>query len=115
MKLKTIQIYNLKDIPSNFTGIASNGSTSKYWVKNGALHNANGPSAIDCFNKSKYWHLNGVLIWNSGRPKFYLKELSYLSNKRHPKFRTVHVLSYLNANGIKEQIIIPGMEPWFPE
>jgi len=57
--------------------------------------------------------LDGKWVWSSNWGKFDLRDKIILSKEQHPKYPTVQVWKYVDKNGIQEQIMVPGMEPWF--
>lgn len=112
--MKTIKVNRLGEIPENFTGIVEWENGDKWWYENDKLHREDGP-AKTLIEGYKSWWLNGNYIWNSDYEKFDLRNTIVLSKDPHPLYPTVQVWKYLDMEGIKEQIIIPGMEEWFTE
>jgi len=113
-----IKINSYSEIPRDYTGIVE-WENARFWFKEGVEHREDGPSYIE--NKignrtyKEWWLLNGKEIWNSNYKKFDSTNKIILSKDPHPLYPTVQVQKYIDENGIQEQIIIPGMEPWFTE
>ena len=100
-------------IPANFTGILES-NFGKFWYKNGEWHREDGP-ALTHKNGDEIFYINGFLIYASYYGPFDLENCIILSKEQHPEYPTCQLLKYVNEHGIKEQIIIPGMEKWFME
>ena len=105
--MKTIKIKEWNDLPKGYTGIAT-GNNGIYWYKNGNFHREDGPAWIRK-DGLKTWWLDGKGIFNSSY-KFDLTNQIILSKTQHPLYPTVQVWKILDKNGLREQIIIPGME-----
>jgi len=135
--MNIIKIKHSSEIPENYTGIVESENGTKYWLKNDLFHREDGPAIVykngseEWYENGRYhrkngpviisnlgykeWALDGVKIWKSERNKLDLRDKIILSKERHSMYPTVQVWKYIDENGIKEQIVIPGMEPWFIE
>ncbi len=112
--MKTVKVKYLNKIPANYTGIFEWTNGTKNWFKNGELHREDGPARIYP-DKDKEWHLNGHYIFGSNWNKINLSKFIILSKEPHPLYPTCQVWKYIDQYGIKEQIVIPGMEAWITE
>ena len=59
--------------------------------------------------------LNNCLICSDNWNKVDLRSKIILSKDTHPEYPTVQVWKYIGQNGIREQIVIPGMEEYILE
>ena len=115
-RMKTIKAKYSNEIPDDYTGIVEFEYGSKAWIKNGLWHREDGPAYIDIgYNGGEEWWLGGERVWDSNWNKLNLRNKIILSKEIHPKYPTVKVLKYIDEYGIKEQIIIPGMEEYIIE
>jgi len=112
--LKTIKAKDWKDIPVNYTGIVESEKGELHWFKAHIRHREDGP-AIIWIAGDKEWYLNGKCIWESDCEKIDLRNKIILSKDQHPEYPTVQVWKYIDENGIREQIMIPGMEDYIIE
>jgi len=112
--MKTIKVKYSYEIPENYTGIVEFEDGEKEWLKTGNLHREDGPARIRRTGTNT-WYLNSLWIWDSILGTFEFTDCIILSKETHPEYPTVQVWKYLNAETIKEQIIIPGMEEWVIE
>ncbi len=112
--MNTTKIETRFDIPSNYTGITELPSGTKVWYKNGLLHREDGPSFI-YYNGDKEWWLAGKYIWDSAWNKLYLRTKIVCSKEQYREYPALRILTYIDEDGIKEQIIIPGMEEYIIE
>ncbi len=117
MEIKTINHW--KEIPECYSGIINFVETSEFpesifWLKNGRQHREDGPAIIDDTGY-KRWYLNDKFIWSSLMERRYLKDKIILSKNLHPEYPTVQIWKWIEINGMREQIMIPGMEYWFIE
>ncbi len=105
------------DIPDNYTGIAESEYGYKIWLKNGKLHREDGPAEIWKKDKKQFesWHLNARFIWTTSWGECNLKNSIILSKEQHPNYPTVQIWKWIGWNGVREQIMIPGMESLFLE
>ncbi len=109
--MKTIKIKYWSEIPENYNGIVEEPQYGyKHWVKEKRrIHREDGPAKY-LQNSYKEWWLNGKYIWHSSRSKIDLKNKIILSKETHPDYPTIQVWKWVDEYGIKEQIVIPGME-----
>ena len=116
--MKTIKVKTQTEIPDNFAGIVEFENEDKYWYKSGKthreVHREDGPAVI-WKNSFKQWWLDDCLIWYSGKSEINLTKCIILSKEPHPLYPTCQVWKYIDQYGIKEQIVIPGMEAWITE
>ena len=56
--MKTIKVKNSGEIPNHFTGIVKWSNGTKFWYKEGKLHQEDGP-ACEFLNGTKKWYLEG--------------------------------------------------------
>jgi len=83
------------------------------WYKNGIFHREDGPAFVNQ-QGFKTWDLEGEEIFSSTE-KLDLTNKIVLSKEVHPEYPTVQVWKYIGQNGIREQIVIPGMEEYILE
>ncbi len=113
--MKTIKVKSSAEIPKNYTGIVEMENGYKiYYFNDLKLHREDGPAKI-WKNEYKEWWLNGCPIWSIGWLEVDLRDKIILSKEPHPKYPTVQILKYISQHGIKEQIMIPGMEEYITE
>ncbi len=112
--MNTIKVKHPGEIPDDYTGIAVWENGFKVWLKNGKPHREDGPAKI-WSDRSKSWYLNGMICWDSIWNQRNLRNKIILSKEQHPKYSTVQVWKYIDENGIREQVIIPGMEGFIIE
>ncbi len=112
--MKTIKINNSSEIPIDYTGIVEWEDGQVWWFKNGKWHREDGPAKI-WLNRIKSWYLDGKYIWNSSFDKIDLRNKIMLSKEQYPEYSTVQVWKHIDENGIREQIIVPGMEEFIFE
>ncbi len=112
--MKTLKVKDWDSVPNSFTGIIEFSGGSKWWLQNKKLHREDGP-AIVYSDGYKEWHLGGKWVWSSSRSKIFLKNKIILSKEQHPKYPTVQVWKYIDGNGFREQVIVPGMEDFIIE
>ncbi len=108
--MNTIKVVRWSDVPENYTGIIEYENKKFYWFKNGKLHREDGPAVIWNNNSYKEWRLDRSWIWDSSRSKTYFTKYVILSKDPHPLYLTCQVWKYIDGYGIREQIVIPGME-----
>jgi len=109
-----IEIFSWAQMPEKFIGICLLPNGSKYWLTNGLFHREDGPAAI-LANGIKIWYLNNKCIWSSNWDKLDFTNKIILSKERHSMYPTVQVWKYIDENGIKEQIVILGMEEYISQ
>ena len=107
--MKTITTKDWSEIPQDYTGIVEWDDGGKTWLKNGKPHREDGPAYIGK-DGHKSWHLDGKYVWHSNRTPLDLTNQIVLSKSQHPEYPTVQIWKILGPNGLREQIIIPGME-----
>ena len=113
--MKTIKAKDWSEIPDDYTGIVEFENGASGWFKNGFRHREDGPAYI---GSSGYrgWYLDGhCIFYTNCYFSHYIKKCIFLSKEQHPLYSTVQVWKYIDRNGIKEQIIIPGMEGFIIE
>ena len=106
--MKTLKLEDWDKTPQGYTGIVEYTTGNREWFKNGKSHREDGPAWIKK-DGLKSWCLDGKGICNSSY-KFDLTNQIILSKTQHPLYPTVQVWKILDKNGLREQIIIPGME-----
>ena len=106
--MNVIKVKNWYNVPGNYTGIVERDDGTIAWHKNGNLHREDGPAYIRNDGVT-FWDLDGVFIWDSN-DILDLTNKIILSKTQHPLYPTVQVWKILDKNGLREQIIIPGME-----
>ena len=111
--MNMIKLKILGGLPEEYTGLVEWEDGDKGWYKNGNLHKEEGPARI---HKDGYksWWLDGNCIWSSYN-KLYLTNQIILSKIKRPEYPTVQAWKILGPNGLREQIIIPGMEEFIKE
>ncbi len=107
--MNTIKVEERSKIPENFTGIVEFEDGETWWLKNGKSHREDGPARIRN-DGYKSWWLDGDCIWSSNRCEVNLKNTIILLEEPHPIYPNCYFLKWLDMRGIKEQIMIPGME-----
>ena len=111
--MKTIKIKTPADWKSlvNFTGIVEDINGDKCYLVDGDFHREDGPARIYKDENEKIWYLNGKWIWNSNLVIDLTKEI-LLSKTKHPDYSGIEVWKILDSSGLREQVIIPGMEEY---
>ncbi len=107
--MKTIQVNNVSEIPVNYTGIVHVESGTKIWYKNGKWHREDGPAYISISGWEE-WHLNGKFVWHSEYNKLDFTNKIVLLKEQYPEYPTIQIWKWIDKNGIREQMIISGME-----
>ncbi len=101
-------------VPEHYTGIVKFVVGTTTWFKDGKRHREDGPASIWATGR-KIWYLEDKLIWSSGWKPINLKDKIIFSKEIHPEYPTVQIWKYLDKNGIREQVIISGMEEYVVE
>ena len=111
--MKTIKIKYSNEIPKDYTGIVIWDDGDKTWYRNRKFHREDGP-AYTGKKGYKSWYLNNKFIWDSD-DKLDLTNEILLSKENHSEYPNIQVWKILDKNGLREQIIIPGMEEFIKE
>jgi len=107
--MNTIKIKYGNKIPDDYTGIVEFEDGENQWRRKGCLHREDGP-AIIASDGTRRWYLDNEYVWSSKWNKINYRNCILLSKEQHPEYPTVQIWKYVNKHGIKEQIVIPGME-----
>ena len=107
--MKPIKAKEWVDLSKDYTGGVEWENGDVFWYKNGKPHRKDGPAHIK-LDGHKSWHLDGKYVWHSNRTPLDLTNKIILSKSQHPEYPTVQIWKILGPNGLREQIIIPGME-----
>ncbi len=84
-------------------------------VQKRSCHREDGPARF-FYDGDEEWWLDGEWIWGFyEREKLDLTNKIIISKESHPKYSTAQVWKWLDENGVKEQIVIPGMEEFILE
>lgn len=107
--MKTIKVKHWNEIPINYTGITEWENGARIWFKNGCRHREDGPAYIGLSGYKEWW-LDSTIIWASNLDKLDLRNKIILSKEPHLEYPACQLFKYVDKNGIKERIIVPGME-----